>query len=95
MNREKNNKCDHQRLERGHQIYRVDNCSSLLCGDDCSHLLAVQVMRAELYTAWILAGIYISALGLAFMLRYGHGKWKKMRVIEAQPLVAEVRCGEM
>ena len=48
-------------------------------------------MRAELYTAWILAGIYISALGLAFMLRYRHGKWKKMRVIEAQPVVADVR----
>lgn len=53
--------------------------------------LAVQVMGAGLYTAWTLATIYISALGLAFMLRYRQGKWKKMRVIEAQPVVADVR----
>jgi MATE family multidrug resistance protein len=53
--------------------------------------IAVQVMGAGLYTAWTLATIYISALGLAFMLRYRQGKWKKMRVIEAQPVVADVR----
>ncbi len=53
--------------------------------------LAVQVIGAGLYTAWTLATIYISALGLAFMLRYRQGKWKKMRVIEAQPVVADVR----
>jgi len=53
--------------------------------------LAVQVMGAGLYTAWTLATIYISALGLAFMLRYRQGKWKKMRVIEAQPIVAHIR----
>ena len=57
--------------------------------------LAVQFIGAGLYTAWTLATLYISALGVAFMLRYRQGKWKKMRVIEAQPLVAEVRCGEM
>jgi MATE family multidrug resistance protein len=57
--------------------------------------LAVQVIGAGLYTAWTLATLYISALGVAFMLRYRQGKWKKMRVIEAQPVVAEVRCGEM
>jgi MATE family multidrug resistance protein len=57
--------------------------------------LAVQVIGAGLYTAWTLATLYISALGVAFMLRYRQGKWKKMRVIEAQPVMAEVRCGEM
>ena len=25
------------------------------------------------------------------MLRYRHGKWKKMRVIEAQPVIADAR----
>ena len=29
------------------------------------------------------------------MLRYRQGKWKKMRVIDAQPVVVEVRCREV
>lgn len=41
-----------------------------------------------------LATLYVCALGLAFMLRYRQGKWKKMRVIDAQPVVVEVRCRE-
>jgi MATE family multidrug resistance protein len=53
--------------------------------------IAVQVIGAGLYTAWTLATLYICALGLAFMLRYRKGKWKKMRVIEAQPVVADAR----
>ncbi|MDP6178587.1 MAG: MATE family efflux transporter [Desulfatiglandales bacterium] len=46
--------------------------------------IAVEVIGAGLYTVWTLATIYISSLGIAFMLRYRQGKWKKMRVIEAQ-----------
>ncbi len=48
--------------------------------------LAIEVMGAGIYTAWSLATFYACALGLAFMLRYRHGKWKKMRVIESRPL---------
>lgn len=48
--------------------------------------LAVEVFGAGLYTAWTLATLYICALGLAFMLRYRQGKWKRMRVIEFQPI---------
>ncbi len=51
--------------------------------------LAVEVIGAGIYTAWTLATLYICALGLAFMLRYRQGKWKKMRVIEAQPVVSQ------
>jgi len=47
--------------------------------------VAVEIVGAGLYTAWSLATLYICALGLAFMLRYLQGKWKKMRVIESQP----------
>ncbi|MBW1851706.1 MAG: MATE family efflux transporter [Deltaproteobacteria bacterium] len=54
--------------------------------------LAVEVINAGIYTAWTLATFYVSALGLAFMLRYRQGKWKKMRVIESQPYLAEGRC---
>ena len=53
--------------------------------------IAVEFIGAGLYTAWTLATLYICALGLAFMLRYRKGKWKKMRVIEAQPVVADAR----
>jgi len=53
--------------------------------------LAVEVIGAGIYTAWTLATLYISALGLAFMLRYRQGKWKGMRVIEAQPVVSQAR----
>ena len=44
--------------------------------------VAVEIIGAGLYTAWTLATVYISSLGLAFMLRYKKGKWKRMRVIE-------------
>jgi len=53
--------------------------------------LAVEVVGAGLYTAWTLATIYICALGIAFMLRYRQGRWKKMRIIEDQPIVAQAR----
>ena len=44
--------------------------------------VAVEIIGAGLYTAWTLATIYISSLGLALMLRCKIGKWKRMRVIE-------------
>jgi MATE family multidrug resistance protein len=45
--------------------------------------VAVEIIGAGIYTAWTLATFYVCALGIAFMLRYRQGKWKKMRVIEA------------
>ena len=48
--------------------------------------VAVEVLDAGLYTAWILATLYISALGIAFWWRYHKGKWKNMRVIEERPV---------
>jgi len=53
--------------------------------------LAVEVLHAGIYTAWILVTFYACALGMAFLLRYRQGKWKKMRVIESQPYLAEGR----
>jgi multidrug resistance protein, MATE family len=46
--------------------------------------IALEVMGRGIYTAWTLATLYVCALGVAFMLRYRRGKWKKMRVIEAR-----------
>ena len=54
--------------------------------------VAVEVLKAGIYTAWTLVTFYVCALGLAFMLRYRQGKWKTMRVIESRPYVAETRC---
>jgi MATE family multidrug resistance protein len=54
--------------------------------------IAVEVLKAGIYTAWTLVTFYVCALGLAFMLRYRQGRWKTMRVIESQPYLAEGRC---
>ena len=51
--------------------------------------LAVEVFNAGIYTAWVLVTFYIAALGIAFYLRYRHGKWKEMRIIEAAPVMRE------
>ena len=48
--------------------------------------VAIEVLGAGIYAAWTIATIYVCALGMAFMLRYRQGKWKRMRVIESQPL---------
>jgi len=53
--------------------------------------IAIEFLGAGLYTAWTIVTLYVCALGIAFMLRYRHGKWKKMRVIEAQPVIADAR----
>jgi len=44
--------------------------------------LATEVLGAGVYTAWVLATVYVGALGTAFMLRYRNGRWKEMRIIE-------------
>jgi MATE family multidrug resistance protein len=36
----------------------------------------------SLYWAWIFATGYIVAMAVVFFLRFRHGKWKTMRVIE-------------
>jgi multidrug resistance protein, MATE family len=54
--------------------------------------IAVEVMGRGIYTAWTLATIYVCALGIAFMLRYRQGKWKKMRVIEAPEHLVRTEC---
>jgi len=44
--------------------------------------IALVVMQGGLYTAWLIASIYISVLGLSYLLRFLTGKWKSMKVIE-------------
>jgi len=51
--------------------------------------VAIEVLGAGIYAAWMIATVYVCALGMAFMLRYRQGKWKRMRVIESQPLGQE------
>ncbi len=45
--------------------------------------IALVVFGAGVYTGWIIATAYVCLLGLAFLLRFLGGKWKRMRVIEA------------
>jgi len=42
-----------------------------------------------LYWAWGFASAYIIAIAIVFMLRFRHGKWKTMRVIEQAPAIVE------
>ncbi len=48
--------------------------------------LAVEIWGGGIYSVWTIATLYVCALGVAFMLRYRQGKWKKMRVIEENPV---------
>ncbi|MCF8062604.1 MAG: MATE family efflux transporter [Deltaproteobacteria bacterium] len=50
---------------------------------------AVEVFGAGVYTVWVLATLYICGLGVAFLLRYLHGNWKRMRVIESAAVPGE------
>jgi MATE family multidrug resistance protein len=43
----------------------------------------------SLYWAWIFATAYIVAMACCFYLRFRHGKWKTMRVIEMPPTQEE------
>jgi len=46
--------------------------------------LACMVFGKSLYWAWTFAATYAIGLGVMFLLRFLGGKWKKMRVIEAE-----------
>ena len=46
--------------------------------------IAVELLGAGVYTVWVLATLYICGLGVAFLLRYLRGNWKRMRVIEPE-----------
>lgn len=51
--------------------------------------IALVLLQAGIYTAWTIASIYISILGLVFLFRFLGGKWKFMRVIEQTSNVKE------
>jgi MATE family multidrug resistance protein len=51
--------------------------------------LAIVVAGAGVLTAWGIATTYVSALGLAFYLRFRGGRWQRMRVIETAPAGAQ------
>ena len=40
------------------------------------------VLDKDIYTGWIIATVYVCAMGICFFLRFLHGKWKTMKVIE-------------
>jgi MATE family multidrug resistance protein len=47
--------------------------------------VAVVIYKTTIFHAWIFVTLYISILGLVFLLRYLNGAWKKMSVIEEAP----------
>ena len=54
--------------------------------------VAVEIVGAGLYTVWTFATVYACALGVAFMLRYRQGSWKRMRVIEEVPALSQAEA---
>jgi MATE family multidrug resistance protein len=44
--------------------------------------ITLVIMKRGLYDAWLIASIYISILGLSYLIRFLTGKWKSMKVIE-------------
>lgn len=42
----------------------------------------IVVLGQGIMAAWILASLYVTSLGIVFLLRFLQGKWKAMRVIE-------------
>jgi multidrug resistance protein, MATE family len=44
--------------------------------------VAIRWLGASVYACWVIASLYVMALGVAFFLRYRQGKWESMRVIE-------------
>jgi|GEM_PF-6439134 len=51
--------------------------------------VAIEILGGGIYAAWTIATVSVCALGMAFMLRYRQGRWKRMRVIESEPKVQE------
>ncbi|HBG78063.1 MAG TPA: MATE family efflux transporter [Phycisphaerales bacterium] len=45
--------------------------------------------RMRLYGAWTALTIYVCVLAVMFFLRFRHGKWKSMRVIEKTPTLPD------
>ena len=44
--------------------------------------IVLVILHKNIYIAWLVASLYFSILGIAFLLRFLQGKWKTMRVIE-------------
>jgi MATE family multidrug resistance protein len=47
--------------------------------------LSVVIFDLGIYTAWVAVTLYIALMSLIFFLRFKGGKWKTMRVIDAEP----------
>ncbi|VBB43150.1 MATE efflux family protein (modular protein) [uncultured Desulfatiglans sp.] len=46
--------------------------------------VTIVVLGRGIMAAWILATLYVTSLGIVFLLRFLQGKWKTMRVIESE-----------
>jgi MATE family multidrug resistance protein len=40
------------------------------------------LLGGDVYSGWLIATAYVCVMGVAFLLRFLHGKWKTMKVIE-------------
>jgi MATE family multidrug resistance protein len=49
--------------------------------------VVVYYLHGNIFVLWLIFSIYIALLGLSFFIRFFVGKWKSMRVIEAQEIM--------
>jgi len=56
-----------------------------LAGLVAPSFLVVNVLGGGVSAMWGVATAYVVILGFSFLLRFRHGRWKKIRVIEAAP----------
>jgi len=49
--------------------------------------IVIVIMKRGLYTAWLIASIYIILLGFSYLTRFLTGRWKSMKVIEHIPVL--------
>jgi MATE family multidrug resistance protein len=49
--------------------------------------VAVVYMGSSLYLPWAFCALFITSMGLTFLVRFLQGKWKKMSVIETNELL--------
>jgi MATE family multidrug resistance protein len=57
--------------------------------------IAIVVYKSSLFVVWGFHALYITALGIIFLVRFLGGKWKSMRVIEREPPPSDLIPGEV
>lgn len=67
-------------------VFGVSLAMAMLLG--AGTWIGMSVFHAGLHGCWTFVTLWVWLLGLIYMARFLHGRWRSMRVIEMQPLVS-------